>query len=195
MSGDSKITWNSATNRLDIAAGLAAGTYIVTLKAANGTAPDATITFTLTVNEAEKPLKAVVEKMDEWTGSGSAVMRIDAPFRDFVRLLLNGSPVDRIHYDVAEGSTIITLKEAFIKQLGNGTYELVAEFRDGVTGTAQFVVNADTTKAEIPTAQKPPVTGDTGNMFMWILLAGTSLIALCGMLALYRRNTKRGETH
>jgi hypothetical protein len=48
-SGNAAITWNNTTNKLDIAAGLAAGTYPVTLKAANGVAPDATLTFTLTI--------------------------------------------------------------------------------------------------------------------------------------------------
>ena len=43
-----KITWNSGTNKLDIAAGLAAGTYPVTLTATNS-AGNATASFTLTV--------------------------------------------------------------------------------------------------------------------------------------------------
>ena len=51
-SGDAKITWNNTTKKLDIAAGLAAGTYSVTLTATNGTAPNAAITFTLTVAAA-----------------------------------------------------------------------------------------------------------------------------------------------
>ena len=49
-SGDDKITWNNATKKLDIAAGLAAGSYPVTLSAINGAVPDAILNFTLTVN-------------------------------------------------------------------------------------------------------------------------------------------------
>jgi len=48
-SGDDKITWNDATKRLDIGTGLDVGSYPVTLTASNGTFPDATLTFTLTV--------------------------------------------------------------------------------------------------------------------------------------------------
>jgi hypothetical protein len=48
-SGNAKITWNATTMKLDIAAGLPVGMYPVVLTASNGTAPDATITFTLTV--------------------------------------------------------------------------------------------------------------------------------------------------
>ena len=50
--GDSKITWNDAKETLDIAAGLAAGSYPVTLNASNGTSPYATLKFTLTVSPA-----------------------------------------------------------------------------------------------------------------------------------------------
>ncbi|MNO31479.1 Endo-1,4-beta-xylanase A precursor [compost metagenome] len=49
-SGHDLITWNSSTNKLDIAAGLPAGEYLVTLKASNGILPDRTMSFTLKVN-------------------------------------------------------------------------------------------------------------------------------------------------
>ena len=48
-SSDAKITWNNATKKLDIAAGLGEGVYPVVLTASNGITPNATITFTLTV--------------------------------------------------------------------------------------------------------------------------------------------------
>jgi Synergist-CTERM protein sorting domain-containing protein len=50
-SGIANITWNNSTKRIDIAAGLPAGTYPVVLTASNGIAPNATHTFTLTVND------------------------------------------------------------------------------------------------------------------------------------------------
>ena len=48
-SGNAAILWNSSVKKLEIAAGLAVGTYPVELKATNGVNPDATLTFTLTV--------------------------------------------------------------------------------------------------------------------------------------------------
>jgi len=51
-SGNASITWNNSTKKLDIAAGLAAGSYPVVLKASNGVGTDATITFTLTITNA-----------------------------------------------------------------------------------------------------------------------------------------------
>ena len=50
-----RITWNGTTNKLDIAAGLGVGTYPVVLTAGNGVDPDASLTFTLTV-EGEAPV-------------------------------------------------------------------------------------------------------------------------------------------
>ncbi|WP_449241525.1 hypothetical protein, partial [Desulfoscipio gibsoniae] len=53
-SGDSKITWNDATKKLEIAAGLTPGSYPVILTASNGISPDATLTFTLTVSSVDE---------------------------------------------------------------------------------------------------------------------------------------------
>jgi len=50
------ITWNDTYNRLEIAAGLAAGTYPVVLTVDNGIQPNATLTFTLTVSAAPVPV-------------------------------------------------------------------------------------------------------------------------------------------
>jgi len=48
ITADPKITWGG--DKLNVAAGLGAGTYPVTLTATNGNPPDATFNFTLTVN-------------------------------------------------------------------------------------------------------------------------------------------------
>jgi hypothetical protein len=51
LSGDDRITWNSATKCLDIAAGLPVGIYEVRLRATNASTAIYTFTFTLTVAE------------------------------------------------------------------------------------------------------------------------------------------------
>ena len=48
ISGDTRITWNNSTKRIDIAAGLAVGTYQATLRATN-TGGSADIIFTLVI--------------------------------------------------------------------------------------------------------------------------------------------------
>jgi LPXTG-motif cell wall-anchored protein len=51
-SGNDKIAWNNTIKKLEIAAGLLAGSYPVVLTASNGVNPDATLSFTLVVNAA-----------------------------------------------------------------------------------------------------------------------------------------------
>jgi len=53
-SGNASIVWNNTTRKLDIAAGLVAGTYPVVLTATSGS-NTATLTFTLTVENAALP--------------------------------------------------------------------------------------------------------------------------------------------
>jgi len=58
-SANSEITWNDTTKTIDIAAGLTTGDYIVELTASNGTTPDATLTFTLTVETPPVILESI----------------------------------------------------------------------------------------------------------------------------------------
>jgi hypothetical protein len=74
---------------------------------------------------------SVLEVFAQWGGSGSVTARIDADNAKFVKLLLGENEIDPANYTVSEGSTVITLNEAYIKTLPNGTHEFVAEFEDG----------------------------------------------------------------
>ena len=65
-SGNSSITWNGSTKKLVIAAGLPVGTYPVVLRATNGTNPDATVTFTLTVKAASSAFPFTDVKPSDW---------------------------------------------------------------------------------------------------------------------------------
>lgn len=51
-SGNDAVTWNNTAKTLDVAAGLLPGMYYIVLSADNGFAPDAALTFTLSVNAA-----------------------------------------------------------------------------------------------------------------------------------------------
>ena len=77
--GGGKITWNNGTKNIDIAAGLTAGTYSVTLTASNGVAPDATLTVTLEVStKADKPqfLGGNFDKLLPWILLGGVLLII-----------------------------------------------------------------------------------------------------------------------
>jgi hypothetical protein len=77
-----------------------------------------------------KELK-VLEKFPKWTGKGDVSAKINADPDDFIRLMLDGKEVKSSNYKVSEGSTVITLKESYLKTLDDGTHDFVAEFEDG----------------------------------------------------------------
>lgn len=94
-----------------------------------------------------------------FTGSGSLTGKIDAPYAKFARLIINGKEVNSANYTVTEGSTVITLKEAYLKTLSNGKYTVTAEFTDGTSTT----------------------TGDNSIFWQWLTLLGMSGLGIVGI--------------
>lgn len=62
ITGNRNITWDSAAQKLHIAAGLAKGNYPVTIKASNENQQDVIFTFTLSVTAAPIVEKPIIEK-------------------------------------------------------------------------------------------------------------------------------------
>lgn len=162
---------------------LGAGTYtaVVTVSGGNGISDSFPVSFTVNAapgkTNEEYP---VLSDFSTFTGSGDVSVRIDAAKDKFVRLLNNGQVVDPQNYTVQSGSTIITLKESYLKTLGNGTHQFVAEFTDG-TAALSLHVNAPS-----ESGVKSPQTGENGNYVLWILLGSASLAA-AGVLAFVRK--------
>ncbi|MCL1903321.1 MAG: hypothetical protein FWF94_02760 [Oscillospiraceae bacterium] len=154
--------------------------------------------------EPKTPAEATGKKyklltpFEEWKGTGTATVKIDAAFSAFKKVVLKkeGSPdkdVDKANYEAKEGSTIITFKEAYLSSLANGTYSFVAIFGDkdyaeipltisksggeaitksDVTGAAPAA--ASTTKKNSDTN---PKTGVTIAFIPILIAAGASVVA------------------
>ena len=90
--------------------------------------------------------------------------------------------LDSKNHTVAEGSTVITLKEAYLKTLANGTYTVTAEFTDG---------SAETTLKVAVTAATS--TGDGFNIWLWIALIGASLLGIAGIALTRKRKLYGGR--
>ncbi|CFX14949.1 Fibronectin, type III [Syntrophomonas zehnderi OL-4] len=101
--GDASISWNNGTRKLDIAAGLPAGSYPVTLKAGNGALPDATLTFTLTVQSSFLPAFAVTGNTGGYTYT-SGVLTFTAP-GDYTVSMADGVTSTTTDKIVAAGGT------------------------------------------------------------------------------------------
>jgi LPXTG-motif cell wall-anchored protein len=110
-----------------------------------------------------------------WTGSGTASAKVDIDYTlgKFVKLTLNGVDVAPANYTVANGSTVITLTESYLKTLANGSYTFRAHFTDGYSDL-NLTVN-------VPSGGGIPQTGDTG---LPLVASIAVLLLLGGALAL-----------
>lgn len=122
-----------------------------------------------------------------FTGSGDLSGTIDAPYSDFVRLFISGVEMDSKNYTVIEGSTVIILKEAYLKTLKNGTYTMKAEFANGYAETTLRVAVTSVQTSESTSAS----TGDSGRIQTGILLMIISFGVLCVLWSIGKKRKKR----
>ncbi len=79
-----------------------------------------------------------------WT-SGSTdplVITCDGDFSKFVSVSIDGVTVDSGNYDAWAGSTVVSLKPAFLETLGGGTHTYRVDFTDGAAETTFTVDTA-----------------------------------------------------
>lgn len=104
--------------------------------------------------------------------------------KKFAGIVINGVVVDKKYYDIAVGSTIITLKAEYLQTLPAGKYTLLVQYTDGSTdGEDTFTITKnETTTSSNPTATFSPKTADNSKLGVWISImlvsAGISMILL-----------------
>ena len=72
---------------------------------------------------------------------GTLAFRSNAPFSEFVAVLVDGVKVNRSNYDVSEGSTIVRLKQSFLDTLSKGSHTIAIQSIGG-TAVANFTITA-----------------------------------------------------
>ncbi len=136
--------------------------------------------------EPEKPTEPepVAYKLLEgegqtFTDDKDATFRSAADLLKFDKVLVDGDVVGKMNYEVKEGSTIVTLKAAYLKTLAGGKHTIVIVSSDGQAETTFFL-------------NKPGVvnTGDANNVAFWIALAAVALAAT-GAAVISRRKAQR----
>lgn len=110
-----------------------------------------------------------------WEKKGDLRFMANGELEDFIGAEIDGKPVDNSHYFLSRGSTILDLKESYLKTLSLGRHTIVMKYKDGKTNAAVFTV-----------LNHLPPTGDTGRPFTWLCLLTLSVIA-CVMLNKKRR--------
>ena len=117
----------------------------------------------------------VIKHFGEFKGTGNHFGSISTPFVLFGadgKVFLGTTELTRgVDYVATNGSTIITLQEAYLKTLPNGTYTFDVVFGNG--GATQLILTVNRTTA--PTTPSVPHTGvDGGSMLPWVALLAAS---------------------
>lgn len=110
----------------------------------------------------------------------TAAFRSEAPFAEFVKLMVDGKAVESKYYDVKEGSTIVTIKKEFLDTLSNGKHEMSIVSVNG-HADCEFTITGH--------EAAPIQTGDNSRLVLWITLLAASVVTASAMI--YRK--KRSE--
>ncbi|MGN0305888.1 MAG: chitobiase/beta-hexosaminidase C-terminal domain-containing protein [Lachnospiraceae bacterium] len=108
----------------------------------------------------------------EGTIENNLSFRGTGEFRKFVEVIVDDSRLEGIHYELAEGSTIVTLKESYLNTLPAGTYTLQIVWTDGSARTT-FTIGEGKQKDAVPK------TGKQDAIF-WLI--GLTMISGAGTL-------------
>jgi hypothetical protein len=133
----------------------------------------------------------VLENFGTYNGIGTISARIDADYRNFVKLTYKDVDVDSEHYTVTEGSTIITFNENYVKTFAPGTYIFVAEFSDGTSEGITLVVSDQPGSSATSDQPGSPRTFDSTS-FVWVITI--CALALVSLFALITANRRRQGT-
>lgn len=111
--------------------------------------------------------------------------RINGDLSKFVGIKVDDEWVDKENYTAASGSTIVTLKNEYLKTLSEGEHKIIFVYTDGEVST-NFEVKE---YGEIYENSSNPKTGDTSNILVWCSLFAVSALAMSG-IAVYNKKKK-----
>ncbi len=143
---------------------LVAGDYTFSVTAANKEGSD-TKDITLSVKEKEV---FDAPPIDELTGTQPVSFRIDADYKDFMQITLNGNKLKLGRdegFTAEEGSTVITVMTKTLSSLKNDNHKLVAYFDGGIyenTLAVNIADNPNDPKNTDPPGTDPPGTDPPG---------------------------------
>lgn len=125
------------------------------------------------------------------------VFTLDGDYDLVSKVLVNGKELDPSNYIIKKGSTILTLKDAYLKTLGAGTYELTVTYANGSSATTTFKIaekeyvnnpSADEEDTSIPTedVESNPKTSD--NILIYVLVGVIALVIVIVAIISIKKN-------
>jgi LPXTG-motif cell wall-anchored protein len=138
---------------------------------------------------------SVIRHFGTWTGDGASESPSSAPIEKFEKLLSlpDEQVVDTRYYTASDGSTVITLSEAYLDTLSNGIYVYRAIFTDGYSDLILVVdvrSGGSGDGSGSGSGTTPPSTGD-GNAILFISAAVVFLLGSAFVLFKSRRRRAR----
>jgi len=128
----------------------------------------------------------VITDFGTWMGRGTSTAKLDAEQSEFVRLMLGETVVSENSYTVTTGSTIITLKEGYLRSLADGTYRFRAEFTNDRYADLTLVVSSGPMFGKVPQTSAIDITWSV--VIMW---ASIFLTVFLGVSLYFHLKEKR----
>ena len=119
----------------------------------------------------------------KWTKDSSSGLSFTAngPFSKFIGIEVDGKEVDGKYYDAKAGSTIITLKQSFLKLLSTGEHTVTVLYTDGETSGTFKILAASST----------PATSDDSNIMLYSTMLTISFSALVILILASKKRKQR----
>lgn len=157
------------------------------------------IAMTPQASDETTEYKIIENENKSWTqnSDGSITFHVDGDISKFVGIKVDGSWVDSENYQTASGSTIVTLKNEYLKTLSADGHEITFVYTDGEVSTnfetkesEEIYENSDNNDTEeFEEYSINPRTGDNSNIILWISLFAMSVLGTTGMV-IYNRKKK-----
>ena len=149
------------------------GTAYAVVTAKDGSGYAGTVRAAFTIKEAPKAPEYTITKGDnaKWTLKSAKALSFTASgdFDKFVGVSVDGVRISDSHYSAKKGSTVITLKSAYLNTLKAGKHPIAIHFDDGKAEGSFTILDA---------SDDNPNTGD--NIHLWAALLFVSLTGLAG---------------
>lgn len=156
--------------------------------------------------EEKKPSYTILDGANQTleTGAGNDLaVRANGEVSKLIALNVDRKEVDKSNYIITEGSTIATIKAAFLDTLNEGEHTLTFVYTDGEVST-RFTIKKQATPTTVPStpaevttpstteaAKKATATSPkTGDSLLVVPLGALMVISLIGILAMKKNKVK-----
>ena len=150
-----------------------AGDAYAVITAVEGSGYTGSVRVKFTIQEAPKAPEYTITKGDaaKWTLKSTKTLSFIASgdFDKFVGVSVDGKRISESQYTAKKGSTVITLKSAFLNTLKTGEHTITIHFDDGKAEGSFTILDASSDN---------PNTGDS--IHLWTALLFVSLTGLAG---------------